>query len=215
MFKHAFGKRVKSMRMAGTAVVNAAQFRMIPEEKVYFYNVFYINEVAGLFTVTVAVNAFKQLNLAFGFPLVVHLEDHGGHFAFVVFLRSVNVKVTQTNNLAAGFAKITAGIVIKEQFGKCINIQRFLAFRFFGKAVRTAAVGRSGRSVNHLNFPVCCKMHQVFGIFKVVLHHVFAVIFHSIAACALVENNVNFFMAEFACFQCFGKINFIHIIQSL
>ena len=139
----------------------------------------------------------------------------GFPFAFVVFLRAVNVKVTQANKLAAGFAKITAGIVIKEKFGERVNVQRFLALRFFGKAMRTAAVGRSGRSINHLDFPVCCKVHQVFGIFKVVLHHVFAVVFHGVAACALVENNVNFFMVEFACFQCFGKINFIHIIQSL
>ena len=159
MLEHAFGKRVESMRMAGTAVVNAAQFRMIPEEEVYFYNVFYINKVTGLFAVAVAVDTFKQFNLALGFPLVVHLEYHGCHFAFVVFLRAVNVKVTQANKLAAGFAKITAGIVIKEKFGERINIQRFFALRFFGKTVSAAAVGRSRRSVNHLNFPVCCKMH--------------------------------------------------------
>ena len=65
------------MRMAGAAVVNAAQLRMVPEEEVYFYNVFYINEVTCLFAVAVAVDAFKQFNLAFGFPLVVHLEHHG------------------------------------------------------------------------------------------------------------------------------------------
>ena len=127
------------------------------------------------------------------------------HFAFVVFLRTVNVKVTQANKLAAGFAKITAGIVIKEQFGKRINVQCFLAFRFFGKAVRAAAVGRSGRSVNHLDFSVCCKVHKVFGIFKVVLHHVFAVIFHGIAACALVENNVNFSWLNLPAFSASAK----------
>ena len=130
MLKHAFGKRVEGMRMAGAAVVNAAQFRMIPEEEVYFYNVFYINEVTCLFAVAVTVDAFKQFNLAFGFPLVLHLEYHGCHFAFVVFLRAVNVKVTQANKLAAGFAKITAGIVIKEKFGERVNVQRFLALRF-------------------------------------------------------------------------------------
>ena len=133
----------------------------------------------------------------------------------MVFLRAVNIKITQANQLAVHFVKITAGVVIKKQFGKRINIQRFLAFRLFAEAVRAAAVGGSGRSVNHLDFSVHGKMHQVFGVFKVVLHHVLAVVFHRVAACALVENNVNFFMGKFACFQRFGKINLVHVIHNL
>ena len=58
-------------------------------------------------------------------------------------------------------------------------------------------------------------MQHVFSILKVVFHHVFAVIFHSIGASALMEDNVDFFMIEFACLQCIHESILIHIILNL
>ena len=55
MFQHAFSQRVEGVRMAGAAVVNAAQFRVVPEEEVNFDNVLNVDKVTGLLAVAITV----------------------------------------------------------------------------------------------------------------------------------------------------------------
>ena len=203
------------MRMAGTAVENTADFWMLPEVEVYLNNVLNINKVTSVLARTIAIVLAEQTHLVLCLPLVVHLVNHGSHFALMIFLRTINVEITQADNLALCLRQQTAQIVIKEQLGESVNVQRLFTGRLLAEAVRTAAIGRSGGSVHHLNLSVEAEMQHVLRILKVVFHHIFAVIFHRVRASALVENNVDFFMIKFAGLQSIHEGIFIHIVLNL
>ncbi len=60
----------------------------------------------------------------------------------------------------------------------------------------SAAVSGSRGNIHKLDFPVRDKIEQFFCVFKVIFHHIFAVVFHGMRAGSFVENHVNLFMIE-------------------
>ena len=71
MFQHAFSESIELVSMTSTAVKDTADFRMIPEVKVNFYNVFNVDKVTGMFARTIAIVLTKESYFMFRFPLTV------------------------------------------------------------------------------------------------------------------------------------------------
>ena len=199
MVQNSLGTSVKGMRMTGAAVENTTDFRMLPEIEVNLHNILNVNKVARLLTGSVTSIFTKKAYLMLGLPLVVHLVNHRSHFALVVLLGTIDIEITQTYHLALCCGQQTTQIIIKEKLGEGIHIQRFLAGRLLAEAMSTTAISGSRGSIHELNFSIQTEMQHILSILKIIFHHVFAVVFHGIGASALVENNVNFFMIEFAC----------------
>ena len=201
--------------MTGTAVIDTAWALLLPEPEIYLDNILDIDKVTSLLAGAITIVFAKEAHLVLSLPLVIHLENHGSHFALVVFLRTINVEIAQAYYLALGSGQQATQIIIKEKLGEGIHVQRFLAGGLFTEAMGATAIGGSGGSIHHLNFSIQAEMQHILGVLKIVFHHVFAVVFHGVGASALVENNVNFFMIEFACLQSIHKGIFIHVIMNL
>ena len=94
----------------------------------------------------------------------------------MIFLRTINVKITQSHHLAFGFWQNEPDIIIKGKFGKTINIQRVLRFTFLYESFFSIAVNCGAGSIKKINFVFKAMVEQRFGIFVIVGHHVFAVL---------------------------------------
>ena len=70
----------------------------------------------------------------------------------MIFLRTINVKITQSHHLAFGFWQNEPDIIIKGKFGKTINIQRVLRFTFLYESFFSIAVNCGAGSIKKINF---------------------------------------------------------------
>ena len=68
-----------------------------------------------LFTIAIAFCTFKDLSIAGLFDLVVKLIKYRRHLALVSFLCTIDVEVTQTDNLTLGVWNESADIAVKNQ----------------------------------------------------------------------------------------------------
>ena len=75
---------------------------MIEKEAGHFHCVFDIEEVSALIAIFkfFRLRGLKKLHLARFLDLTSHLHDHRSHAFFFILIRSVNIKVFQTNNIA-------------------------------------------------------------------------------------------------------------------
>ena len=85
---HDPGDLLKTFRAAGTAIVDAADLRMIEKKHVHIRHILHIDEVAPEFPA-----AFKQAQLPGLADLVMELVYHRRHLALVILLRAVNVEI--------------------------------------------------------------------------------------------------------------------------
>ena len=113
---------------------------MLPEIKKYLDDILDVDEIPRLFTWAIAIIFAKELDLVVFLPLKEHLAYHGSHLALVVFLGSVDVEIPEARNLTFRLVKIAAGLVVKKEFGKSIDIKGLFTGRFFAESFLAAAI---------------------------------------------------------------------------
>src|SRR5574343_1410350 len=93
------GDIVEALRTAGTEVEDAGFLRVIEEEQIHLGDVADEDKIAHLAAVLVTMRAFEQLDLALGLELVVGVKGYGGHAPLVRFARTIDVEVTEADDL--------------------------------------------------------------------------------------------------------------------
>ena len=102
---------------------------MFPEIEDDVDDVVYVDEVADLTAVFVACRPFKEGNFPCFLEFMVFLEYQGCHLVLVVFLRSEDVEITETDDLALGDRLNAANETVELELGIGIGIQRLFAGR--------------------------------------------------------------------------------------
>ena len=85
---------------------------------------------------------------------------HAGHAAFVLFMRTVTVEVTEADNCALEMRHQVANIVVEHQLGIAIDVKRTLIGRNLGES-GTGTVYRCGGCIDKGDLTVGCKMKQL------------------------------------------------------
>lgn len=212
------GYFIVALCMARAAVVNAGGTFVLPEPEVHFDDVFDIDEVAALlavayrFSLNVAPST-EEAGFAGGVDLVIELVVNGGHLAFVVFLRAVDVEVFEADDLTLGFRHDLTDVAVEGELGEGVGIQRVFAFVTFAEAVFTAAVGGGGGGVHHGDAVTQAEVQKRLRIFVVRAHHVVHVVDHGVGAGAFMENNVDVSAVEAVALDGFQKIVLVLVVE--
>lgn len=209
---------IVALRMARAAVVDAGGPFVLPEPEVHFDDVFDVDEVAALLAVAYRFSlnvapATEEAGFAGGVDLVIELVVNGGHLAFVVFLRAVDVEVFEADDLTLGFRHDLTDIAVEGELGEGVGIQRVFAFVAFAEAVFTAAVGGGGGGVHHGDAVTQAEVQKSLGIFVVRAHHVVHVVDHGVGAGAFMENNVDVSAVEAVALDGFEKIVLVLVVE--
>lgn len=204
--------------MAGATVVDAGRAFVLPEPEVHFDNVFDVDEVAALLAVAYRFSlnvapATEEAGFAGGVDLVIELVVNGGHLAFVVFLRAVDVEVFEADDLTLCFRHDLTDVAVEGELGESVGIQRVFAFVTFAEAVFTTAVGGGGGSVHHGDAVTQAEVQKRLGIFVVRAHHVVHVVDHGVGAGAFMENNVDVSAVEAVALDDFEKIVLVLVVE--
>ena len=120
------------------------------------------------------------------------MEGDGGHPSLMGFLGTVDIKITQSEDLGLSLRQKTANVVVEGKFGETVNVEGIFRLRDLGKTVGSIAVDRSAGSIKERNFPVHRVMQQGFRVFVIVVHHVTPIGFGGIRAGALMKNHFRF-----------------------
>lgn len=204
--------------MAGATVVDAGRAFVLPEPEVHFDNVFDVDEVAALLAVAYRFSlnvapATEEAGFAGGVDLVIELVVNGGHLAFVVFLRAVDVEVFEADDLTLCFRHDLTDVAVEGELGESVGIQRVFAFVTFAEAVFTTAVGGGGGSVHHGDAVTQAEVQKRLRIFVVRAHHVVHVVDHGVGAGAFMENNVDVSAVEAVALDGFEKIVLVLVVE--
>ena len=168
--------------------------------------------VAYRFSLNVAPAA-EEAGFAGGMDLVIELVVNGGHLAFVVFLRAVDVEVFEADDLTLGFRHDLTDVAVEGELGESIGIQRVFAFVTFAEAVFTAAVGGGGGGIHHGDAVTQAEVQKRLGIFVVRAHHVVHVVDHGVGAGAFMENNVDVSAVEAVALDGIEKIVLVLVVE--
>ena len=90
------------------------------------------------------------------------MEGDGGHPSLMGFLGTVDIKITQSEDLRLSLRQKTANVIVEGKFGETVNVEGIFRLRDLGKTVDSIAVDRSTGSIKERNFPVHRVMQQVF-----------------------------------------------------
>ena len=104
------------MGVSRAAVVDAVRSFVLEEPEVDAHDVFHVYEVAALLAFFVAVVCAEKFRDARLFYLIVELIENGGHFAFVVLLRAVDVEIAEADDLAFRVRKQLTDVAVKHEF---------------------------------------------------------------------------------------------------
>lgn len=221
-FAHGFDDGIRhfvvALRMAGAAVVDAGGAFMLPEPEVHFDDIFDVDEISALLTVAYGfpldiAPAAEEAGFAGGVDLVVELVVDGGHLAFMVFLRTVDIEVLEPDDLALGFGHDLTDVAIEGELGEGVGVQCIFAFVAFAETVFTAAVGGGGGGVHHGNAVTQAEVQKRLGIFVVRAHHVVHVVDHGVGAGAFMENNVDVSAVEAVALDGFKEVILVLVVE--
>ncbi|AJR07221.1 hypothetical protein H744_2c0485 [Photobacterium gaetbulicola Gung47] len=175
VFDHRLGDFAERLGLAGPAVEDTGH-TVLPEPQVD------LADIADKHKITLeVVRAFEQFRIVALVDLVVEVERHRGHAAFVLLARAVDIEVAEPGNLRQGFAVLlgilpqTADIVVEQLLGIAVDIECPFVLARFDEVVVAAAVGSGRGGVQERNGTLEAVMQQLFGILVVVEHHVLAV----------------------------------------
>ncbi len=136
---------VEGLSETRTAVVDSGDF-FIEAEEVHFHHIVHVHEIAHLSTVRVAEAALKEFYLAFGAVLEELMVCDGSHTAFVLFVRTVDIEVSESCDWGSQTVlHFTTKYLIKEIFRVAVNIQRFFVADVFFEDAGGAVRCRRGR----------------------------------------------------------------------
>ena len=211
---------VVAVCMAWSAVVNAGGAFVLPEPEVHFDHVFDVDEVTELFAVfdrgaVDVAPAAEKVGFSCFFDLVVKLVVDGGHLAFMMFLRAVDIEVFEAYDLALGIWHDLTDVAVEGQFGECVRIQRIFTFVAFPESMETASVGGGRGCIEEGNAMAHAEVQERFGVFIVRAHHEVHVVFHGVGACPFVEDYIDIGAVEVVVFDGFEEIIFVLIVQEL
>ncbi len=99
MLDHRFGHVLERLGATGTTVEDAGVLRVLPEPQVYLADVVDIDEVTHLTAVGETVATFEQLGILALLHLSIEVEGNGGHGAFMLLARAVDVEILEANDL--------------------------------------------------------------------------------------------------------------------
>ena len=120
------------------------------------------------------------------------MEGDGGHPSLMGFLGSVDIKITQSEDLGLSLRQKTTNVIIEGKFGETVDVEGIFRLRDLGKTVDSIAVDRSTGCIKERNFPVHREMQQGFRVFVIVVHHETTIGFGGIRAGALMKNHFRF-----------------------
>ena len=95
----------------------------------------------------------------------------------MIFLRAIDVEVAQSQNLNFCFRQNTPYIIIEGKFGKSVNVQWVFRFGFLCKSIITISINCCAGGIKEVDLVLKAMIQQDFGIFIVIGHHVFAILF--------------------------------------
>lgn len=206
--------------MARAAVVDARRTVVLPEPEIDLDDVLDVDEVTALFAVfdrraVDVAPAAEQMGLARLVNLVVELIEDGCHLALVVFLRTVDVEVFETDNLAVSFGHDLTHIAVEGKLRESVWIQGIFARIALTEAVFAAAVRRSGRSVHERDAVLQAKMKQRLRILVVRAHHEIDIVLHRVGAGAFMENGVDVRAVEVIVLNSLKEIILVLVVNEL
>ena len=116
------GDGLEGFRAAGTEVEDTGN-AIFPEPQVYRGDIADIDEVAFK-----AVAAFEQFRTFAIIQLGIEVEGHARHAAFVPFARSVDVEITEPDDLRIRFRQDLTDVFVEQEFRVAVDVQRFFKF---------------------------------------------------------------------------------------
>jgi len=114
---------------------------VVEEPEVDVDDVADVDEVAALFAVAVAIAAFEEFDVLAGGDLVVEVEGDARHAAFVLFARAIHVEVAQADDLAFMFGEEAAGVLVEQELGVAVHVERGFVGTFFAEDMAGAVHG--------------------------------------------------------------------------
>ncbi len=191
MLDHRFGHVLERLCTAGTTVEDAGVLRVLPEPEVYLADVIDIDEVTHLTTVREAIATFEQLGILALLHLGIEVEGNGGHGAFMLLARAVDVEVLEADNLRVDLRHPAAHVLVKQLLGVAVDVERLFELGIFDEVVIAATVGRGRRGVNKRDFTLDAVVEQILGVLVVDLHDELAVPLGGGRAGAFVEDHLD------------------------
>ena len=140
--------------------------------------------------------------------------NDAGHAAFVLLAWPVDVEVAQADHGAFELGHMAPDVVVEDQFGVAVDVERALIggmFLEFG----AGSVDGSGGGIDQWNLVIESEVQQLFGVGKVVVHHVAPIIFEGVGTGALVEDGANLEVVEVTCFEGGTELALVHVIGKL
>ncbi len=137
--------------------------------------------------------------------------DDGGHATLVLFARSVHVEVTQADHGRVDGGRKAANVVVEDELGEAVDVERTLVFRIYGEA-GGGAVGGGGRGVDEGDLALGREVQEHLRVVEVVPHHVLAVVFEGVRAGALMKDGFDRLVIEVACDEAFEEVELIHVV---
>ena len=141
MYRHqGFGDGLEGARMAGAGVhdcLNRLSRRVGQEaakEHVDASKVLHKHEIAALFPISVPARALEHADRSGVDELSGEVVNDRGHAALVLFARTVDVEVAETDYCRVEARCETPYVVIEDQLGKAIDVQGPLVCRIDCKA---------------------------------------------------------------------------------
>ncbi|MNS88269.1 hypothetical protein D3C72_1222370 [compost metagenome] len=162
-------------------------------------------------TTWVITIAAEQADLAMGLILVEAVQGHRCHRAFVLFMRAVDVEVTQADDLATRNGQLPAHTLVEEELGVAVNVQWPLTFALFAK-VPPGAIHRRRRGIQQRHLQPLGSFEQVAAEAVVVVHHEAPVAFDGAGAGTLVQHSAD--LAELAAGKALKEVVLVEVVSN-
>jgi len=93
MFDYRFSYVLEWFGFAGTAVEDAGFVWVVHKPQYHFGDIFHVDEVTRLTAIREAVTTFEQFDVFTFQHLIVQVERHAGHAAFMLLTRAIDVEI--------------------------------------------------------------------------------------------------------------------------
>jgi hypothetical protein len=133
---------------------------------------------------------------------------------FVLLARAVDVEVTEADDGALELRDEAADVVVEDQLGVAVDVERALVGGDFGERGASSVDGGRG-GVDEGDLAVGSEVEQLLRVGEVVVHHVAAVVFEGVGAGALMEDGANFGVLELAGLESGAELALVHVVGEL
>ena len=138
------------------------------------------------------------------------MESHACHASFVLFVRTVDVEVAQTDDWGAQILHFAAQNLVEKVLGVPVDVQRTFVTDVFDELLM-GTVGSGGGGIDEGHAKCLSPAVELKCVAVVVLHHVVAVVLHGVGAGALMKDG--FRLRRGATADAVDEVAFVKVVR--